>query len=156
MSDQYPAIAFVLMSSALVFLMTPGLALLYSGMVRSKNALSMIMLCFMCMSVITIQWIAFGYSISFSEANSPSIFIGNFAHAGLVGLGQESLSIAPTIPGILFVFFQLQFATVTAANIYGGVAERVRFVPSLLFAILWSTLVYDPSVYWTWYRSFYS
>ncbi|TPX66253.1 hypothetical protein SpCBS45565_g04581 [Spizellomyces sp. 'palustris'] len=145
----YASTGFLLWGAAMVFLMTPGLGLFYSGMSRSKNSLSLIMISMLAMSVITIQWFLFGFSLAFSESGGS--FIGNFKHGGFTGLGAAALPMtAPQVPGILFALYQMQFATITAAIIFGSIAERIRMVPAMIFIFLWSTIVYDPAAYWTW------
>jgi Amt family ammonium transporter len=141
----YGHTAFILICAALVMLMTPGVGLLYSGLSRTKNALTVIMLSFLSYAIVTIQWVAFGYSLAFSETGSQ--FIGNFKYAGLTNIGAEPTG---NLPVILFSLYQLQFATVTAAIIFGSVTERVRLLPSVLFVFVWTTLVYDPVTSWTW------
>ncbi|KAJ3270380.1 hypothetical protein HDU76_011171, partial [Blyttiomyces sp. JEL0837] len=147
---------FMLWGAALVFIMTPGLGFFYSGMSRSKNALTMIMLCMCAMCVVSIQWVMFGYSLAFSEwdyANNGygSVFIGDFTHAGLKGVGADALvHTAPAVSNIAFCIYQMQFATITAALIFGSVAERVRIIPAMLFVFIWTTVIYDPVAYWTW------
>ncbi|KAI8927822.1 ammonium transporter AmtB-like domain-containing protein, partial [Entophlyctis helioformis] len=113
---------------SLVFIMTPGVGLLYSGMARSKNALSLIMTSMLAMAIITLQWVIFGFSFTFSEGGSP--LMGNFQFAGLQNVSEKALSVAPAIPGILFALYQMQFATVTPALIFGSVAERIRLLPA--------------------------
>ena len=140
--------SFILVCTALVMLMTPGVGLLYSGLTRSKNALTMVMLSFLCYSVVCIQWVIWGYSLTFSETGSR--FIGNFANAGLAGVGISGHMSSLNIPVILFALYQMQFATVTAAIIFGSVTDRVRLLPSLIFIFFWTTVVYDPIAYWTW------
>ncbi|KAJ3145363.1 hypothetical protein HDU89_007116 [Geranomyces variabilis] len=145
----YASTAFIILSSALVFLMTPGLGMFYSGMSRSKNALSLIMTSMLSMSIITIQWVLFGFSLSFSESGGR--FMGDFSMGGLRNVGASALAnTAPQIPGILFALYQMQFATITAALIFGSVAERIRLLPAMAFVFCWSTLVYNPVAYWTW------
>lgn len=144
---------FLLWGAALVFIMTPGLGFFYAGMSRSKNALSMIMLSMMAMCVVTLQWVIFGFSLAFSEGDPKgvgSVFIGDSTYFGLKGLGYDALKIAPAVSGITFCLYQLQFATVTAAIIFGSVAERVRILPAMIFVFIWTTLIYDPAAYWTW------
>ncbi|KAJ3016868.1 hypothetical protein HKX48_003815 [Thoreauomyces humboldtii] len=148
----YASVAFILICSALVWIMTPGLGLFYSGMSRTKNALSLIMVTMLAMSIITIQWVLFGFSLSFSETGGR--FIGDFHMAGFRNLGMSSLPMtAPQIPGILFALYQMQFATITSALIFGSVAERIRLMPAMLFIFLWSTIVYNPVAYWTWSKN---
>ncbi|KAI8820964.1 ammonium transporter AmtB-like domain-containing protein [Fimicolochytrium jonesii] len=145
----YASTGFIIICTALVFFMTPGLGLFYAGLSRVKNSLSLIMISMLAMSIITIQWVLFGFSLSFSETGGR--FWGNLAHGGLKGLGADALPLtAPTIPGILFALYQMQFATITAALIFGSVAERIRLLPAMLFILLWSTFVYNPVAYWTW------
>ncbi|KAJ3079052.1 hypothetical protein HK102_004062 [Quaeritorhiza haematococci] len=145
----YASTAFIILSGALVMIMAPGLGFFYSGMARAKNALSLIMICFLAMSVISLQWTLFGFSLAFSE--SGSAFIGNFAHAGLTNIGAQALP--KTVAGlssVAFVFYQMQFATLTPAIIFGSVAERIRLIPAMIFIFLWGTFVYDFAAYWTW------
>ncbi|KAJ3275949.1 hypothetical protein HDV01_006816 [Terramyces sp. JEL0728] len=145
----YPSTGFVLISAALVMVMTPGVGILYSGLSRSKNALTIIMLSMLAYAVVAIQWVVMGFSLTFSETGSP--FIGNFEWAGLVGADQQGMALtAVTIPMIVFALYQMQFATVTVAIIFGGVTERVRLLPSIIFIFVWTTLIYDPVAYWTW------
>lgn len=144
----YASTAFIIMCTALVMVMTPAVGILYSGMTRSKNALTMVMLSFLCYSVVCIQWVIWGYSLAFSETGSS--FIGDLAHAGLNKVGIQGHLSGPNIPAIAFSLYQLQFATVTAAIIFGAVTDRIRLLPSILFIFCWTTLVYDPVAYWTW------
>jgi Amt family ammonium transporter len=145
----FASIGFVLICSALVMLMTPGVGLLYSGLTRTKNALTMIMISFLAYAVVSVQWVIFGFSLTFSETGSP--FIGNFDFAGFKDVFGQSLGLtAVSVPSIVFALYQLQFAAVTAAIIFGAVTERVRLLPSIIFVFVWTTLVYDPVAYWTW------
>jgi Amt family ammonium transporter len=124
--------------------------LLYSGFSRSHHALSIILICCLCYAVVSIQWVIWGFSLGFSET-STSPFIGNLDWAGLEDVSWNGLPLtAPAIPAIAFSLFQLQFATVTVALIFGSVIERIRIAPSLLFMFVWTTVVYDPIAYWTW------
>ena len=141
--------AFVLISAALVMLMTPGLALFYGGMVRGKNVLGTIMQSFIAIAVISVQWILFGYSLAFG----PDIhgIIGSLAWAGLNGVGATpNPDYAPTVPHLAFMIYQAMFAVITPALITGAVAERMKFSSYLLFTVLWSTIVYDPIAHWMW------
>jgi Amt family ammonium transporter len=138
--------AWMLVSTALVLLMTPGLALFYGGMVRSKNFLSTLMHSFFAMGVMTIQWVVIGYSLAFSEGNA---FIGGFDYAFLRGVGVEP-GPAAGIPHSVFMLFQGMFAIITPALISGAFAERVRFRSYVVFLVLWGTLVYDPVCHWAW------
>ena len=140
--------AWVLTSSALVLLMTPGLAFFYGGMVRRKNILGILMQCFMLMCVISIQWVLFGYSLSFGKG---SAFVGGLDWFALKGVGFEpNADYAGTIPHQAFMVFQLMFAIITPALIIGSFAERMKFSAFLLFMILWATLVYDPVCHMVW------
>ena len=144
-----PSTSFLILCSALVFLMVPGLGLFYSGLSNSKNALSNIMIVMLVYCVVAIQWLMFGFSLSFSETGSP--FIGNFDYAGLNSIEINALELtAPQVPGIAFSLYQLQFAGITVAIIFGSVAERFRILPALVFSYFWTTLVYDFVAYWTW------
>ncbi|CCQ92021.1 Ammonium transporter Amt [Nitrospina gracilis 3/211] len=138
--------AWILVSSALVMLMLPGLALFYGGMVRRKNVLSTIMHSFIPLGVITIQWILIGYSLSFGSDIGG--FVGGFDKVFLNGTKVDTLS--GTIPEYLFCMFQLMFAIITVALISGGIAERVSFKAYVVFIFIWSTLVYDPICHWVW------
>ncbi|KAJ3258485.1 hypothetical protein HK103_003607 [Boothiomyces macroporosus] len=145
----YPSTGFLVVCSALVMIMTPAVGLLYSGLSRSKNALTILMISCLCYAVVTVQWLLFGFSLTFSETGST--FIGNFALAGMDSVMDQALPLtAPTVPSIAYALYQLQFATVTLAIVFGGVTERVRLLPSILFMFVWTTLIYDPVAYWTW------
>ena len=140
---------FILISAALVMFMTPGLALFYAGMVRSKNALATIMQSFIVIGVVTLEWILWGYSMAFG----PDIFgiIGGLEWFGLRGVGPGPHPVyAPTIPHQVFMIYQCMFAVITPALITGAFAERMRFGPFLLFTVLWTTFVYNPLVHWIW------
>jgi len=141
--------AWMLVSTALVMLMTPGLALFYGGMVRGKNVLGTIMQSFIAIAVISVQWILFGYSLSFG----PDVhgIIGNLDWIGLSGVGIEpNPDYAPTIPHLAFMMYQAMFAVITPALITGAFAERIKFSAYMIFILLWSTLVYDPVAHWIW------
>ncbi len=138
--------AWVLVSTALVMLMTPGLGLFYGGMVRRKNVLSTIMQSFFLVALISIQWVLWGYSTSFSPGTE---YIGGLGWAFLRNIGPVS-SNAPTIPHLAFILFQAMFAVITPALITGAYAERVSFKGFLLFSLLWAALVYDPICHWVW------
>jgi len=142
--------AWVLMSSALVLLMTlPGLAFFYGGLVRRKNVLSILMQCFIILCVIILQWVLFGYSLAFGPDFHG--IIGKLDWAGLRGVGAlPNPDYAATIPHSVFMIFQAMFAVITPALIIGAYAERVKFAAFLLFTLLWSTLVYDPLAHWVW------
>lgn len=142
--------AWVLMSTAMVLLMTaPGLALFYSGMVRRKNVLGTLMQSFVILCVISIQWVLWGYSVSFGP-DKWGLF-GGLEWAGLQGVGLEPYpDYAATIPHQAFMIFQMMFAVITPALIAGAFAERMKFSAFLVFTILWSTFVYDPIAHWVW------
>lgn len=141
--------AWVLVSSALVMLMTPGLALFYGGMVRTKNALSTIMQSFFIVALISVQWVLWGYTLAFGpDVNG---YIGSLAWLGLNGVGQEAnADYAATIPHLAFMVFQAMFAVITPALITGAFAERMKFPAFVAFTLLWATLVYDPVAHWVW------
>jgi Amt family ammonium transporter len=141
--------SWLLISAALVMLMTPGLALFYGGMVRTKNVLGTIMQSFIALGIITIQWAFFGYSLAFG----PDIghVIGSLEWAGLRGVGLDPFpDYAATVPHQAFMIFQMMFAVITPALITGAIAERFKFKTYLLFLILWATFVYDPLAHWVW------
>lgn len=140
--------AYILVASAMVLIMVPGLAFLYSGLARRKSALSLIWACMFSASVITFQWYFWGYSLAFGPSTNG--FIGNLDKFGLKGvLGAPSQG-SPLIPELLYSFYQLQFCAVTAAIIVGCVAERGRLIPMMVFIWLWATIVYCPVAYWAW------
>ncbi len=141
--------AWLLTSSALVLLMTPALAFFYGGLVRRKNVLSILMQCFMLMCLITVQWVLFGYSLSFG----PDIrgIIGGLDWFGLKNVGLEpNPAYAATVPHQAFMIFQAMFAIITPALILGAFAERMKFSTFCIFSLLWATLVYDPVCHWVW------
>jgi Amt family ammonium transporter len=140
-------ISWMLISSALVLLMTPGLAFFYGGLVRRKNILGVLMQCFMAMAVISLQWVLFGYSLSFAPGNG---FIGGLKYIGLNNVGMEPCPWAPNIPHQLFVIFQMMFAIITPALIIGAFAERMKFSAYIIFSLLWATFVYNPLCHWVW------
>ncbi|MDD5005397.1 MAG: ammonium transporter [Candidatus Omnitrophica bacterium] len=140
--------AWVLISAALVMLMTPGLAFFYGGMVRKKNVLSVLMQCFIVLCLLSVQWVLYGYSISFAPGEG---FWGGFKWFGLNGVGLEPYSdYAATIPHQAFMIFQAMFAIITPALIIGAFAERMKFSAFLIFILLWSTFVYGPVCHWVW------
>ncbi len=141
--------AFVLVSTALVMLMTPGLAMFYGGMVRRKNVLGTYMQSFVAIAVVTVQWILCGYSLSFG----PDIhgIIGGLDWIGLRGVGLEpNPDYAPTVPHLAFMIYQAMFAVITPALISGAIAERMKFSAFLIFTLVWTTVVYDPVAHWVW------
>jgi ammonium transporter, Amt family len=136
--------AWVLISSALVLFMTPGLALFYGGMVRSKNVLAMLMQNFFAMGIVTVFWVLFGYSLAFGDLGNAG-WIGNF---DFVGLKDLTNGVTGTIPTLAFVAFQLTFAVITPALITGAIADRMRWVAWVGFIAAWSVLVYLPVAHW--------
>jgi len=140
--------AFMLIATALVMFMTPGLALFYGGMVRSKNVLAVIMQSFICLGVVSAIWIAYGYSLAFGP--DVSEVIGNLDWAWFKGVSQSPGPYSDTIPHLLFASFQLMFAVITPALITGAFAERIKFTAFLAFTILWTTFVYLPVCHWVW------
>jgi ammonium transporter, Amt family len=140
--------AWMLMSAALVLFMTPGLALFYGGMVRSKNVLGTIMQSFFAIGLVTVLWVLVGYSLAFSPGNA---LIGGLSWAGLAGVGLKPLAdYAPTIPHLLYMIYQGMFAIITPALITGALAERMKFKSFLVFTTLWLLLVYCPIAHWVW------
>jgi Amt family ammonium transporter len=143
--------AWVLASSALVLLMTvPALAFFYGGLVRRKNVLSLLMQCFIILCVISLQWILYGYSLTFGPDTGHGI-LGGLDWVGLKGVGgKPNPDYSATVPHAAFMIFQCMFAVITPALIVGGFAERIKFSGFLFFTILWATFVYDPLGHWVW------
>ncbi|MBT8225611.1 MAG: ammonium transporter [Dactylosporangium sp.] len=137
--------AWVMISTALVLLMVPGLALFYGGMLRVKSALNMLMMSFSCIAVITIVWVLYGYSLAFGPDAAAGL-IGTLRYAGMVGIDPADLT--GSVPTIVFSAFQLMFAIITAALISGSIADRARFRGWLVFVAGWVTLVYIPIAHW--------
>lgn len=141
--------AWMLASAALVLLMTPGLALFYGGMVRTKNALGTIMQSMMMLALVTVQWVLFGYTLAFGPDQGG--LIGGLAWLGLNGVGLDpNPDYAATIPHQVFMVYQGMFAIITPALITGAIAERMKFSTFLVFSLLWATFVYDPLAHWVW------
>jgi ammonium transporter, Amt family len=141
--------AWLLVSTALVMLMTPALALFYGGMVRRKNVLSTIMMSFAILALVSILWVLYGYSLSFGPDKGG--IIGGLEWRGLMGVGQEPSAVyARTVPHLAFMMFQGMFAVITVALITGAVVERIKFGSLLIFSTLWMTLVYCPVAHWVW------
>ena len=139
----------LLISAALVMLMTPGVALFYGGMVRQKNILSTMMMSFVALGLVGLLWVLYGYSLSFGTDHGG--FIGGLNFIGLRNVGQEPSSIyAGTVPQLSFMAFQGMFAVITVALITGAVVERVKFSSLLIFSTLWLTVVYLPVAHWVW------
>ncbi len=141
--------AWVLISAALVMLMTPGLAFFYGGLVRRKNILSVLMQCLMILCLVSVQWVLVGYSLSFGPDRGS--VIGGLEWLGLRTVGMEpNPAYAATVPHEVFMIFQMMFAVITPALIIGAFAERMRFSAFCVFSLLWATLVYDPVAHWIW------
>ena len=139
--------AWVLISAALVFFMTPGLALFYGGMVRSKNVLTTIMQSMFILAMISVEFIVIGYTMAFGpDVNG---FIGDFSKVGLTGIGMKILE-GGTIPELAFVAFQCMFAALTPALITGAFAERMKFKAFAILMLLWAVLIYNPMAHWVW------
>ena len=136
--------AWILTASAFVLLMTPGLALFYGGMTRSKSVLNMMMMSFGSIGVVSILWVFYGYSLAFGEDTGG--VVGDFSLAGLrslIGTGEG-------IPDLLFASFQMMFAIITVALVSGAIADRVKYASWLIFVVLWATVVYFPVAHWVW------
>ena len=148
--------AWVLISAALVLLMTPGLALFYGGMVRAKSVLNMMMMSFGALALISVLWVLYGYSIAFGNdiggglLGNPAEFFGLSSLIGTAGLEEAfaPTNLVFTIPSLAFVGFQGVFAIITVALISGAIADRARFGPWMVFAGVWATLVYFPVAHW--------
>lgn len=141
--------AWVLISAALVILMTPAVGFFYGGMVRKKNILSTMMMCFAALFLISIQWVLFGYSLAFGTSHAG--LIGGLNWLGLVGVGQTpNADYAATIPALAFMIFQAAFAIVTPSLIVGAFVERIKFSAFLVFTGIWATIVYCPVAHWVW------
>jgi Amt family ammonium transporter len=136
--------AWMLMSSAMVLLMVPGLALLYGGMVRSKSVLTTMMHSFVAMAVIGVQWIVVGYALSFGQSIWGGVVGWDWLYFGLSGMSHTQVYADKGVPELVFVMFQGKFAIITPALISGAIAERMRFRSYLLFIVLWSTFIYCP------------
>jgi Amt family ammonium transporter len=145
--------AWLLISAALVLLMTPGLALFYGGMVRAKNVLNMLMQSFIAISIVTILWVVVGYSIAFAPGNA---FFGGMEFLGLKGVGQDPHSFyANTTPHLIFMVYQMMFAIITPALISGAIADRMKFGAYVAFIAAWSLLVYAPLAHMVWSENGY-
>ena len=139
--------AWMMTASALVLLMTPGLAYFYGGLVRARNVISTLMYSFISMAVVSIVWVLWGYSLAFGEG---SALIGDLSMFGLSGIGIEEVFPDTGIPTLLFVIFQMMFAIITPALITGAMVERFKFTTYLVFLVAWVTLVYAPIAHWVW------
>jgi Amt family ammonium transporter len=141
--------AWLIAATALVLFMTlPGLALFYAGLVRAKNVLSILIQCFAITCVVSLLWLACGYSLTFTDGGSVQGFIGSLDKAFLAGVTRESVS--GPIPESVFFMFQMTFAVITPALVIGGFAERMRFSAVLWFSVLWLLVVYVPIAHWVW------
>ncbi|KIH69702.1 ammonia permease [Salinicoccus roseus] len=139
---------FIFLCTLLVWLMTPGLALFYGGLVQSKNVLNTSMHSLAAIVVVTFVWVGLGFSLSFGGSN---LFIGDLSYIGLTGVGYEAnAAFSETIPFALYMLFQLTFCTIAVSILTGSVAERMKFGPFLLFMALWVILVYSPVAHWVW------
>ena len=136
--------AWILASSALVLLMTPGLAFFYGGMVRSKTVLNMMMMSFSALAIVPVLWVLYGYSFAFSPGGNQ--FLGGFDRLGLQNITADTAY--GTIPEYVFVAFQLMFAIITLALISGAIADRAKFSAWILFSVIWITIVYFPVAHW--------
>jgi ammonium transporter, Amt family len=137
--------AWLLVSTALVLLMVPGLALFYGGMVRAKSVLNMLMMSFGCLAAVTIVWVLYGYSLAFSPDAAFGL-IGGVRHVGLAGITPHTLT--HSVPTTVFVAFQLMFAVITAALLSGAIADRAKFASWICFVVAWVSLVYLPIAHW--------
>jgi len=143
------ATAWLLASTALVLLMTPGLAIFYGGMVRTTGVLNMIMMSFISIPLVTVAWLLVGYSVAFSDGGFGG-FVGGLAHAGMAGIGPDTLHTQAPVPELLFATFQLTFAIVTAALVSGAIADRAKFAAWVVFVLVWSVAVYAVVAHWVW------
>jgi Amt family ammonium transporter len=141
------ATAWLLTSTALVLLMTPGLAIFYGGMVRTTGVLNMIMMSFISIPLVTVAWLLVGYSLAFSDGGVRG-FVGGLTHAGLRGIGPDTARGA--VPELLYVTFQLSFAIITAALVSGAIADRAKFAAWMVFVPIWSVAVYAVVAHWVW------
>jgi Amt family ammonium transporter len=140
--------AWLLLSAALVMLMTPALGFFYGGLVRRKNVLATIMHSFFILCLISVQWVLWGYTLAFGPDKGG--IIGGLDWLTLKGVGQEPGPYAATVPHQAFMVFQMMFAVITPALITGAFAERKRFKAFVVFTLLWATFVYDPVAHWVW------
>jgi ammonium transporter, Amt family len=141
------ATAWLLASTALVLLMTPGLAIFYGGMVRTTGVLNMIMMSFISIPLVTVAWLLAGYTIAFSD-DAGGGFVGNLAHFGMTGI--DPTTVHGTVPEFLFATFQLTFAIITAALVSGAIADRAKFSAWMIFVPVWAVVVYSPVAHWVW------
>jgi len=145
--------AWILASSALVMLMTPGLAFFYGGLVRGKNVLGTMMHSFIAIALVSVVWVLWGYSLAFGPDFKGWGLIGNLDYVGLRNVSSviaDPLGYASTIPHQTFMVFQLMFAIITPALVSGAFAERMKFSSFVIFIVVWSTIVYAPLAHWVW------
>ncbi|WP_373196570.1 ammonium transporter [Mycobacterium marinum] len=145
------ATAWLLASTALVLLMTPGLAIFYGGMVRTTGVLNMIMMSFISIPLVTVAWLLAGYSLAFSDGAAPGFpggLVGGLTHAGMRGIGPATVH--GSVPELLFATFQLSFAIITAALVSGAIADRAKFAAWMVFVPVWSIAVYSVVAHWVW------
>src|SRR3954466_5396388 len=141
--------AWMIVAAALVLFMTlPGLALFYAGLVRAKNALSVLMQCFAITCVVTLAWVVVAYSIAFGDGGASNAWWGGLGKSFLAGIDVKTVK--GTLPESLFAMYQMTFAIITPALVIGAFAERVRFSAMLLFSLLWLLVVYVPLAHWVW------
>ncbi|WFD36591.1 hypothetical protein MCUN1_003474 [Malassezia cuniculi] len=141
-------IAWVLVSACLVFIMIPGIGFFYAGLLRRKNALTMLWVAIAVMSVTSIEWFFWGFSLTFSKTASP--FIGDLSHFGLINVDMDTSTGGSTIPQLVFAMYQCMFAALTTVIACGAFADRARLGPILIFTFCWTTIVYNPLACWTW------
>ncbi|OBG19032.1 ammonium transporter [Mycobacterium sp. 852002-51057_SCH5723018] len=141
------ATAWLLASTALVLLMTPGLAIFYGGMVRTTGVLNMIMMSFISIPLVTVAWLLVGYTIAFSQDGARG-FVGNLGHIGMLGIGPDTGRGA--VPELLFATFELMFAIITAALVSGAIADRAKFAAWMVFVPVWAIAVYSVVAHWVW------
>ena len=141
------ATAWLLTSTALVLLMTPGLAIFYGGMVRTTGVLNMIMMSFIAIPLVTVSWLLVGYSLAFSGEGAGGL-VGGLSHIGMAGIGPDTVRGA--VPELLFATFQLSFAIITAALISGAIADRAKFAAWMVFVPIWAVAVYAVVAHWVW------
>lgn len=142
--------AWMIVASALVMLMTPGLAFFYGGLSRAKNVLNTLMMSFVALAIISVQWMLWGYSTAFGPHDIGKIFASPLTFFALKGVGAAPYAAAPAIPASLFMLFQMTFAIITPALISGAVVERMKFGAYCLFILLWAALFYDPLAHMVW------
>jgi Amt family ammonium transporter len=142
--------AWVLTATALVMLMTPGLALFYGGLVRRKNVLSILMQCMFILALVSVTWVLVGYTLAFGPDVNGWGIVGSLDFVGLKGVGVEAGPYSDRVPAAAFALFQMMFAIITPALIIGAFAERKKFKAFVLFALIWSLVVYSPICHWVW------